>query len=255
VRFHIDRIYDGEHPSRLDIFDPRCRVLCAVLLTVLLASARSLPELLIGSVIPLLLVFASDFAGLRRSLAHINVVMFFAWILLPLTTPGPRIGGVLPLFSDLSEPGIRLALLLTCKLNLISVTLIRMVAELGMERVDGVLSEFRLPEKMRALLLLTLRYSLLMMDRVATMTRAIHLRAPALSGKRLWHAFACMLGTTLIHSSDRAERSMLAMRCRGGMTGLSQYHPESWRLRDTLLCAFFAANTVLFVTVGLYWRH
>jgi energy-coupling factor transporter transmembrane protein EcfT len=148
--------------------------------------------------------------------------------------------------------------LLTCKLNLISITLIRMVAELGMGRLDGVLCEFRLPEKMRVLLLLTLRYSLLLMERVATMTRAIRLRAPKLGGKRLCHAFACMLGTTLIHSSDRAERSMLALRCRGGMAGFSQYRLQdsiNWRLRDTLLCAFFTANALLLVTVGLYWRR
>jgi energy-coupling factor transporter transmembrane protein EcfT len=104
---------------------------------------------------------------------------------------------------------------------------------------------------MRVLLLLTLRYTLLLMDRVSAMTRAIRLRAPALRGKRLCLAFACMLGTTLIHSSDRAERSALAMRCRGGIAGFSQYRTEHWRLCDTLLCAFFAANTALLVMAGL----
>jgi energy-coupling factor transporter transmembrane protein EcfT len=248
MRFHIDRIYDDRRPSRLDAFTPRCRVLCAAALTIPLASARSLPELLTGSVIPFLLLFAGDFAGLWRSLAHINAVTFFAWILLPLTTPGPQISGVLPIFS---ESGVRMALLLTCKLNLISVTLIRMVAELGIGRIDGVLNEFRFPEKMRVLLLLTLRYALLLMDRVSAMTRAIRLRAPKLGGKRLCRAFACMLGTTLIHSSDRAERSMLAMRCRGGIAGFSQYRPGNWRLRDTLLCVFFAVNAALLVLSGL----
>jgi cobalt/nickel transport system permease protein len=215
-------------------------VICALLLTVLLASARSLPGLLAGSGIPFLLLFTGNLRELGRSLVHVNAVTVFVWILLPLTTPGP--------WSE----GLRLAFLLTCKLNLISVTLIRMIAELGMGRIDNVLGDFRLPEKMRVLLLLTMRYVLLLMDRTAAMTRAIRLRAPELRGKRLCSAFACMLGTTLIHSSDRAERSMLAIRCRGGMGGFSQCCPLRWGACDTLLCAFFALNAVVVLAVSLY---
>jgi cobalt/nickel transport system permease protein len=214
-------------------------------LTVVLASAQSLAGLLAGSVVPFLLLFAGEAGGMAGTLLHVNAVTLFVWVVLPLTTPGERVFGLF------SEPGLRLALLVTCKLNLISVTLIRMVAELGMGRIDNVLGDFRIPEKMRVLLLLTLRYTLLLMERVAAMTRAIRLRAPSLRGKRLCSAFGCMLGTTLIHSSDRAERSMLAMRCRGGMAGFSQCCPMTWRARDTLLCAFFAANAALVAAVCL----
>jgi cobalt/nickel transport system permease protein len=220
-------------------------VICALFLTVALASVRSLPGLLAGGVVPFLLLFAGDLKELGKTLAHVNAVTIFVWLLLPLTTPGPRWGAF-------SMPGLHLALLVTCKLNLISVTLIRMVAELGMGRIDNVLGDFRLPEKLRVLLLLTMRYVLLLMDRVATMIRAIRLRAPELRGRRLCVAFGCMLGTTLIHSSDRAERSMLAMRCRGGMAGFAQCCPLKWRSCDTLLCAFFGLNVALIVAVCFY---
>jgi cobalt/nickel transport system permease protein len=213
-------------------------MLCAMLLSFVLASLQSLPSLLAGSVIPILLFLSGDFRGLLKALLHVNAVTVFTWLLLPLTTPGPRVGGVF------SVSGFYLALLITCKLNLISVTLIRMVVDLGMGRIDNVLGDLRIPEKMRVLLLLTMRYTLLLMERVSTMTRAMRLRAPMLKGKRMYSAFACMLGTTLIHSSDRAERSMQAMRCRGGLGGFSQCCPFLWRLRDTLLCVFFAANIV-----------
>jgi cobalt/nickel transport system permease protein len=221
-------------------------VLCALVLTVVLASAQSPAGLLAGSAVPFLLLFAGDFGGMAGTLRHVNAVTVFAWIVLPFTTPGERVGGLF------SEPGIRLAALLTCKLNLISVVLIRMVAELGMGRIDNVLGDFHIPEKMRALLLLTLRYTLLLMERVAATARAIRLRAPELRGKRLCSAFGCMLGTTLIHSSDRAERSMLAMRCRGGMAGFSQCCPLAWRARDTALCALFAANAALVAAVCFF---
>jgi energy-coupling factor transporter transmembrane protein EcfT len=217
-------------------------VFCALALSAALASARSLPGLLAGGAVPFLLLFAGNPADLGKALAHVNAVTVFIWLLLPLTVPGvsgERVAGVF------SIEGLRLALLATCKLNLISVVLIRMVAALGMGRIDNVLGDFHLPEKMRVLLLLTMRYVFLLTERVAAMTRAVRLRAPDLRGGRMCAAFACMLGTTLIHSSDRAERSMLAMRCRAGsgtLRGFSQCCPLRWRARDTALCLFFAAN-------------
>jgi cobalt/nickel transport system permease protein len=221
-------------------------MLCALLLSLVLASLQSLPGLLVGSIIPFLLLFAGDLRELAKALAHVNTVTIFTWLLLPLTTPGPRIGGIF------SVPGLYLALLVTYKLNLISVTLIRMVVELGVGRIDNVLGDLRIPQKMRVLLLLTMRYALLLMERIAMMTRAIRLRAPALRGRRMCSAYACMLGTTLIHSSDRAERSMMAMRCRGGLAGFSQCCPLSWRPCDTLFCAFFTVNVALILAVCFY---
>jgi energy-coupling factor transporter transmembrane protein EcfT len=239
VRFDAGHICDAEKPSRLDAFDPRCRVLCGLAFSAALVCAR-LPGLLAGCAVPLLLLFAGRPAELAEVLAHVNAAAVFVWILLPLTVPGTRAAGVF------SVEGLSLALLTTCKLNLISVTLIRMVAALGVERIDSVLGSFRIPEKMRVLLLLTARYVFLLAERVATMTRAVRLRAPDLRGRRMCAAFACMLGTTLVHSSDRAERSMLAMRCRAGgdtvLRGFSQCRPMRWRARDTALCLFFAAN-------------
>jgi energy-coupling factor transporter transmembrane protein EcfT len=226
-------------------------VFCALALSAALASVQSFPGLLAGGAVPLLLLFTGSPLELARALARVNAVTIFVWILLPLTVPGPRAAGVF------SVEGLRLALLTTCKLNLISITLIRMVAALGMGRIDDVLGGFRLPKKMRALLLLTMRYVLLLTERVSTMTRAIRLRAPGLRGGRMCAAFACMLGTTLIHSSDRAERAMLAMRCRAGsdtfcLSGFSRCRPLRWRARDTALCLFFAANAALVAAVCFY---
>ena len=239
MRFEAGQVRDVEQSSPLDIFDPRCRVLCALSFSAVLASAQSLPGVLAGSAVPLMLFFAGSVKELTKALLHVNIFALFAWILLPLAIPGP------------AASGLRLALLVTCKMNLISVTLIRMVAALGVGRLNNVLADFRLPEKMRVLLLLTARYTLLLMERVAVMTRALRLRAPGLRGGRLCSAFARMLGTTLIHSSDKAESSMLAMRCRGGMAGFSQRRPMTWRLRDTLLCVFCALNAVLTAAISI----
>jgi len=197
-------------------------------------------------------------------LARVNTVTIFMWLLMPLTFPEPRAWGF-------SISGAQAALLFTCKLNLISVVLIRMVAALGLGGLDNVLGSLRLPEMLRVLLLLTGRYILLLLERVTTMTLAIRLRAPNLRGRRLCSTFACMLGTTLIHSSDRAERAMLAMKLRsaapmsiapigaaptGGthvtLAGFAQGNPLLWRRRDGALCAFFAVNILVIACVCFF---
>ncbi len=252
--FDTRHICDAQAGSSLDVFDPRSRILCAFFLSAVLASVQSFSGLFVGSLIPVSLLFidalsADGLSGLKRllkTLVHVNAITVFVWILLPLTYPGERIWGVF------SIEGLVLALKVTWKLNLISVVLIQMVVKLGMGRIDNVLGDFHIPEKMRVLLLLTLRYSLLLAERVATMTRSIFLRAPDLRGARMCRTFACMLGTTLIHSADRAERSLFAMRCRGGMAGFSQCCPARWRAHDTFLCAFFALNSVLTVAAPFF---
>ena len=244
----------AERGSRLDVFDPRARVLCALSLAIALASSQSLAGLLAGSVIPFILLFLlhdggrEDLSKFAGGLAHINIMTIFMWVLMPLTFPGPRIW----IFS---VSGMRAALLFTCKLNLISVVLIRMVATLDVRRINYVLESLHVPEKMRALLLLTARYIFLLMERVATMTRAIRLRSPNLQPLRLCSAFACMLGTTLIHSSDRAERSMLAMKLRAGdkpLSGFTRRRPMPWHGRDTTLCVFFTANILMIAIISVF---
>lgn len=244
---HLTHACDAERPSRLDVFDPRCRVACAFALTAALASVQTFPGLLAGTPVPFLLLFIGDLKSLSKTLVHLNVVGVFVCILLLLTYPGERVFGVF------SADGVKPALLIVLKLNLISVVMIRMIVALGMGRIDNVLGDFRISEKLRVLLLLTMRYVLLLAERVATMARAIFLRAPGLKGGLLYRAFACMLGTTLIHSSDRAERSMQAMRCRGGMAGFSQCCPMRWRAADTLLCLFFALNVAAMACASFYF--
>ena len=243
MRFETSHIYGNEHSSPLDVFDPRCRVFCALAFSVALTSVKSLTGIFAGSLIPFLLLFTGKMKYLAKVLIHTNFITCFAWILLPLMTPGDRLWGLF------SIPGIHLALSVTCKLNMISIVLVCMVAALGMGKINNLLGDFHITEKLRVLILLTMRYTFLLINQIAASMLAMRLRNPE-PGRRSLHTFACMLGTTLIHSSDRAERSMLAMRCRGGMAGFSQYSPMKWRPRDTLLTIFFALNIVLIIVLS-----
>jgi energy-coupling factor transporter transmembrane protein EcfT len=227
--------------SRLDAIDPRCRVLCALCLAVTAAAVGGAPALAAGSVLPLWLLCVDGRSGilaLARMLSGVNKVSVAALIFLPLTYPGDR---VLMFFS---VEGARAALLIIWKLNIISVVLLRMVASMGITGVNDALAALRFPVKLRMLLLLTTRYVFLLADRMSAMARAIDLRAPDIRGKESYRAHACMVGTTLVHSADRAERASLAIGCRGGMSGFSQSAVRGWTRREWALCALFLLNSI-----------
>ena len=108
-------------PTGLDRFDPRGRVLCALVLAFVLASVRSFPALLCGVPVVLVLFFLGEPGPLARELLHLNAVGAFIALLLMLTYPGERFWG------PFSAAGLRFAGLILLKLNLISVLLSRMV--------------------------------------------------------------------------------------------------------------------------------
>lgn len=231
--------------SRLDRFAPRCRVVCALLAVAVLASVGSVPGLAVGTLLPLVLL-CLDGAGrigfLRGALFDINKIAFFIWIFLPLTYPGERLWGVFSL------EGARAALVVTWKLNVISVVMLQMVVSMGVPKISEALGELGFPLKMRTLLILTVRYILLLGERLSTLWRAVRLRGPDVRGTKALGTLACTVGTTLIHSLDRAERSALAIRCRGGISGFSQGSRQRWARDDSLLCAAFLLNA-LFVAI------
>jgi cobalt/nickel transport system permease protein len=128
-------------------------------------------------------------------------------------------------------------------MNLISVVLLRMTVSMGMPAITDALGRLGLPEKLRMLLLLTMRYVFLLADSVRTMSMAVNLRAPDIRGPESYRAFAFMVGTTLVHSVDRSERCSLAIDCRGGISGFSQLSDNRWRLCDTAVCFAFLINS------------
>jgi energy-coupling factor transporter transmembrane protein EcfT len=165
-------------------------------------------------------------------------------LFLPITYPGKRLWGIG------SVEGLELAGLVIWKLNLISVVTARLVISMGTPGIDDAMAKLCVPLKMRMLLILTARYILLLSERVSTMARAVRLRAPTSGLMTSYRAIACMIGTTLVHSSDRAERASLALRCRGGMGGFAFGGQGRWTFRDSLACLFFAVYFAGLIVLG-----
>lgn len=76
------------------------------------------------------------------------------------------------------------------------------------------------------------------------MTRAIRLRAPNQGAADAVRSLAYMVGTTLIHCSDRAERVSMAFSLRGGLDGFTPSRAgsaaEGWKISDTFFCGGLA---------------
>jgi cobalt/nickel transport system permease protein len=232
---------DAANPSLLDAIDPRCRVICSLLCAAALASVRNFPALTAGSALPLLLLCLDGRRGvsrIARVMLELNKLSVLVILFLPLTYTGERVLGIVSL------DGVRMALVMVWKMNLISVVLLRMTVSMGMPLITDALGRLGLSEKLRMLLLLTMRYVFLLADRVGTMSTAVGLRAPNIRGAESYKAFAFMVGTTLVHSADRSERCSLAIGCRGGISGFSQLSGDRWMLKDTVICSIFFINSV-----------
>lgn len=230
---------DGKSiPSVLDSFDPRCRVVCALVFAIAATSGRSFIPLV--PALPFVVWFFSlgELRPLLRSLVGVNVGGALICVLLPFT------------YQEGGAAGARFAVLVLVKINMIAVVFYRMVVAMGLPTINDALSGLGLPLKLRVLLLLTIRHIFLLHDRVTTAARAVSLRGGKMSLAMKFESHACMVGTTLVHASDRAERSLHAIRCRGGFAGFEGVRTMRWRLRDTLLCCVFLGVLLLVAALG-----
>jgi cobalt/nickel transport system permease protein len=224
-------------PSRLDAFDGRGRVLCALASAFTVSYLNSVPSLAAASVAALaLLLLDGGRAGASAApfLIRMNKMAALAWCLFPVAYPGPRMWGLF------SVNGVRAAFFITWKLNIISVTVFRLAASMGAVKINDALAGLRMPPKLRSILILSLRYIFLLSGTMSAMTRAIRLRAPRQGAVASMRAAAYMVGTTLIHCSDRAERVSMAFSLRGGLDGFSSSPAGRWKISDTVFCGALA---------------
>jgi cobalt/nickel transport system permease protein len=241
----------GQNERRLPVLgqlNPICRLFCAFTAAASLSALYGVPALALGSLLPLALVFADGPAEARRlsgKLAGINKISAAVWLLLPLTYPGARVCGVF------SREGIFAAFILTWKLNLMSIVLIRMMASMDAPEISSALAGLGCPEKLRTLFLLTARYIFMLRENISTTNRAAVLRS---NGNAGLETYACMVGTTLINSADKAERASLAMICRGGMGGFVADSSERWGKNDYAAAAIFLSNAALCLAAAYFSR-
>lgn len=89
-----------------------------------------------------------------------------------------------------------------------------LVATTSIEEICRALRQLHFPKMLTSLLLLTFRYISVLLEEVAIMTEAYHLRAPGQKGIHV-SAWGSFLGQLLLRSMDRAEALYESMELRG----------------------------------------
>ena len=110
--------------------------------------------------------------------------------------------------------GISIAL----RMNVIYIICAIFIFPLGVSGIYKILVFLHCPEKLRVLIILTLRGIYILRERFDAALISAKLRAPKLTLK----TFAYITGSVLLQSSRRSEKMLQAINSRGGFGGFIQ---------------------------------
>lgn len=205
-------------------FAPESLLLSALVYALAVSLSNKFSALALASILPVVIMCVKKFN--LSSLLKLNVINLLMIITLALTWPS-FLGGV------------KMGMLITLRLNMIYIIFAVIIFPLGITGIYEALCALRVPEKLRVLIILTLRGIFILHERLETALISVKLRAPNLKGIMKLKTFASILASVLLQSSSHSEKIMQAVILRGGFGGFSQSERESIRLRDMLVIVSF----------------
>ena len=213
---------------------PEVNVLCSVLYALAVSMSVKPVSLLLASVMPILCMFIHNNPGMK-ALMKLNMINAIMIITMALTWP---------VFSE----GIITGIITALRVNMIYIVFASLVFPLGMAKIYSAM--YCLPEKLRILIILTLRGIYILHDRLNTALISVRLRAPALNGMMKLKVIAYIFASVLLQASDKSERMIIAAECRGGFAGFSQSEHNSLSRKDIALCAVMSVYTLAVIAVN-----
>ncbi len=225
--------------------DPRVKIPVALGFSVILAVTDKSPVLILGSIFAVLLVLLARL-NLRQVLPRlliVNTFVAFLWILLPFSFPGR------PLFSfwglQVTREGIDACVMITVKSNAI---VLASMALLSTSTVFGLvhgLHHLRVPDKLVHLFFFSFRYIHVIHMEYHKIINAMKARGfePG-TGIHTYKAYAYLIGTLFLKSSERSKRIYQAMICRGFDGTFWFFQHFSFRKQDLLALIFMGLYIV-----------
>jgi cobalt/nickel transport system permease protein len=196
--------------------DPRARLVAAVLFLLLLVtldSAAGLAAALVLAVAAVLLTRLPLGATLRR-LAAVEGFLIVLLVTLPLTVPGVTSVGVLGLPA--SREGFALALAIAARVNAGVLVIAALLSTMGTTRLAQAMTGIGVPDTLAHLFQLTVRYIAVFHEEYRRLRRAMRARAFRAGGNwHSWRSLGHLVGMLVVRSVERAERVVVAMKCRG----------------------------------------
>ncbi|MBN3561703.1 cobalt ECF transporter T component CbiQ [Aliamphritea spongicola] len=204
------------HRSVIDILDPRVRVAAAMLFAFAVVLSHNFAVLIFGLLLALLVAALAklNFKRTLRRVIAMDMFMIFLVIMLPFTTPGREMFSVFGFAASIE--GLLHACKIALKANAVVLALLALVGTMGATTLGHAMAHLKVPEKLVHLLMFTVRYLDVIGQEYKRMRRAMQARAFVLrSNMHTWRSIGYLVGMLLVHSLERSERIMAAMKCRG----------------------------------------
>ena len=102
----------------------------------------------------------------------------------------------------------------------------------GFTGIYKALVFLKVPEKLRILILLTLRGIFILKERFSSALISLKLRAPRQKNFAKLKSFTFVTGSVLLQAAERSERMERAIKCRGGFKGFNSIRNEKLEIRN-----------------------
>ena len=225
--------------------DPRLKIVLATGYSFVVALLNQFPALIAALVLSLVLV------GLARlsvrevawRMMLVNGLIFFFWLVLPVTSPGEALFSLGPL--TVTRSGVLLSARITLKSNAILLAFIALVATSSLAVLGQAMNRLHIPDKMVHLLLLTYRYLFVIEQEYERLIRAAKVRGfRARTDVHTYKTYAYLIGMLFVRASERAKRVHQAMLCRGFKGKFYSLREFSISWRDWVVSAFLTATII-----------
>ncbi len=203
----------SEGNSPLHRLDPRVKIIVALFFSVVVAVTdkyTSLSGALLFAVGAVALAHLKTKEIISRLLV-VNSFIFLLWLMLPFTFPGKNIYTLGSL--NISQEGIKYALLITIKSNSIILAGIALLSTSSIFNLVHALRHLHLPDKLTQLFFFTYRYTQTIHSEYIRLNNARGFKAR--TNFHTYRTYAYLVGMMLVRSYDRSKRVYNAMLCRG----------------------------------------
>ena len=209
-----DELYLGD--SILHRLDPRVKLICCVLFSIVMAVCRTWDALLVGLGFSIIWVFMAKLplGKVVARLIMVNGLIAILWVVIPFAVKGQSVFSIGPFVA--SREGINYALQITIRSNAIILALLSLLATSSMFSLGHAMGKLGIPDKAVQLLLFAYRYIHVIHMEYRRLMNAMKVRGfQPRTNLHTYKTYAYLVGMLLVKSYDRAERIRRAMLCRG----------------------------------------
>ena len=192
-------------------------------------------SLLTASILPARLINRVKLSAL----AKLNLINALMILTLTLTWP------------DLYA-GFIMGVIISLRVNMICIAFSAMVYPLGTSGMYEALCVMGVPEKLRVMIILTLRGINILRERYESAIISVRLRAPNIRGLMRLKIFAAMMGMILLQSHERSDNMMKSVKCRGGFAGFIQSETRWVSFGDVVYILTFVVYISIIAVMNYY---